>query len=217
MRWRVAFGTLLLLLAGGLLGRWSTPAPPPAHSSPPLPRLTQKWAGMRGGFDRTREGAALAAGSYQRAFADPGILNPSELRQRIEAVATPTFARVMIAANEPGTARLREGAFGDGIRAGVPSVFIGVPVGYRVLSFTPDRAVIRTWGFTLLGNTTSVEPSAYFGLSRTVLIWQEGNWKIAHTRGSFGPTPRLATPRPGGEGLGLVELTQELRRYGLAP
>jgi hypothetical protein len=103
------------------------------------------------------------------------------------------------------------------VRAEVKSAFFGVPVAYRVLSYSPDRAVVQTWGFTLLGNVSTVEPSAYFGLARTVLIWMDGDWKIADTRASFGPTPRLASPRPGGEGLGLIELSEELHRYGVAP
>jgi hypothetical protein len=132
-------------------------------------------------------------------------------------VATPSFAPTMLAANERGTAQLARGQFGEGIRAGVQSAYFGVPVSYRVLSYSPTRAVIQTWGFTLLGNVGAVQPTAYFGLARTVLAWMDGDWKIADTRASFGPTPRLGTPRPGGEGLGLVELTKELHRYGVAP
>jgi hypothetical protein len=169
------------------------------------------------GFSRTREGAALAAGSYQQAFADKAILAPGELRRRISAVATPRFAPVMFEANAPGTDRLARGAFGEGIRTGVQSVFFGVPVSYRLLAYSPTRAVVQTWGFTLMGNVSAVEPQAYFGLARTVLVWRKGDWKIATTRASFGPTPRLVSPRPGGEGLGLVELSEELHRYGVAP
>jgi hypothetical protein len=169
------------------------------------------------GFSRSREGAILASGNYQQAFAATAILRPGVLRRRIEAVATPSFAPTMLAANEPGTAQLAHGAFGEGVRAEVQSAFFGVPVSYRVLSYSPSRAVIQTWGFTLLGNVDAVEPTAFFGLARTVLVWMAGDWKIADTRASFGPTPRLGTPRPGGEGLGLIELTKELHRYGVAP
>jgi hypothetical protein len=169
------------------------------------------------GFSRSPQGAVLAAGSYQQAFADKAILRPGELRRRIEVVATPQFERAMLEANEPGAARLAAGNFGQDIRTGVPSAFFGVPVAYRLLSFSASRAVVQTWGFSLIGNLSAVEPTAYFGLARTELIWTEGDWKIADTRASFGPTPRLGSPRPGGEGIGLVELIEELRPYGLAP
>jgi hypothetical protein len=218
---RLALAVLIALSLGALLGRTSAPSASPSTPSPkaasPSPGPTRKTAGVGVGFSRTRQGAVLAAGSYQQAFADEAILRPGELRRRIGAVATPGFAPVMLEANVPGTARLARGAFGEGVRAGVKSVFLGVPVSYRLLAYTPKRAVVQTWGFTLLGNVSSVEPQAYFGLSRTVLVWVKGDWKIAKTRASFGPTPRLASPRPGGEGLGLVELTKELHRYGVAP
>lgn len=216
---RVAIGVLAAVLLGLLAGRASAPSssPSPPAKALPSPGPTRERAGAGVGFAHTREGAALAAGAYQQAFADPAILSRAELRRRIAAVATPRFAPVMAKANEPGRARLARGPFGQGLRREVQSVFLGVPVSYRVLSYSPQRAVVQTWGFTLLGNVTSVEPSAYFGLARTALVWRAGDWKIAGTRASFGPTPRLATPRPGGEGLGLVELSEEFRRYGVAP
>jgi hypothetical protein len=217
---RLALAVLIAIFLGVLIGRASAPSDSTPSASPkavPSPGPTRKTAGVGVGFSRTREGAALAAASYQQAFADKAILAPGELRRRIAAVATPRFAAVMLEANEPGTARLARGAFGEGIRAGVKSVFLGVPVSYRLLSYSPRRAVVQTWGFTLLGNVSSVEPQAYFGLGRTELVWSKGDWKIAETRASFGPTPRLASPRPGGEGLGLVELSEELHRYAVAP
>lgn len=217
---RLALAVLIAVLLGALLGRASAPSDP-APSAPskaaPSPGPTSEMAGVGVGFSRTRGGAALAAGSYQQAFADKAILRPGELRRRIAAVATPRFAALMLEANAPGTERLARGAFGEGIRAGVKSVFLGVPVSYRLLSYAPKRAVVQIWGFTVVGNVSSVEPEAFFGLARTVLVWRQGDWKIAGTRASFGPTPHLASPRPGGEGLGLVELTEELHRYGVAP
>jgi hypothetical protein len=217
---RLALAVLIAVVLGLLLGRLSAPsdqAPPTSPHTDPHPGPTRQRAGVGVGFAHTRQGAALAAADYQQAFADKAILRPGELRRRVDAVATPEFAAVMLEANEPGTARLAHGAFGEGVRAGVRSVFLGVPVSYRLLSYSPGRAVLQTWGFTLLGNASSVEPSAYFGLARTVLVWSEDDWKIADTRASFGPTPRLASPRPGGEGLSLVALSEELHRYGVAP
>jgi hypothetical protein len=216
---RIAIGVFIAVVLGLLIGRISAPdsSPAPVRTASSSPGPTGESAGVGVGFSHTREGAALAAGSYQQAFADSAVLRPGELRRRIEVVATPRFAPSMLAANERGTAQLRGGAFGKGIRARVQSVFFGVPVSYRVLSYTPGRAVVQVWGFTLLGNVDSVEPTAFFGLARTVLVWSDDDWKIADTRASFGPTPRLGTPRPGGEGIGLIELAKEQHRYAVAP
>jgi hypothetical protein len=217
---KIAIGILAAVVVGVLAGRITAP---PSTSSPAVleagssPGPTRESVGVGVGFSRSREGAVLAAGSYQQAFADEAILKAGELRRRIEVVAAPRFEQTMLEANEPGAGRLAAGSFGQGIRAGVPTAFFGVPVAYRLLSFSTRRAVVQTWGFSLIGNLSAVEPIAYFGLARTELVWTEGDWKIADTRASFGPTPRLGSPRPGGEGIGLVELTEGLRPYGLAP
>lgn len=217
---RVAIGVLAAAVLGFVAGLILTPSsssPAVLEVGSPSPGLTQKWAGEGSGFPRTREGAVLAAGTYQQAFADKAVLDPDELRRRIEALATPSFEQAMLEANEPGAARLARSAFGKGIRGGVASAFFAEPVGYRLIGFSRSRAVVQTWGFTLIGNLSAVEPTAFFGLSKTELVWLEGKWKIADTRAAFGPTPKLGSPRPGGEGLGLVELTEELTPYGLAP
>jgi len=216
---RAVVGLIAAVVVGLLLGRITAPTADESGATRPAvtPGPARQVEGVGVGFQRTPDGAALAAASYQRAFADSAVLRPGELRRRIKVVATRAFAPVMLEANAPGAARLRSGAFGEGVRGKVPSAYLGVPVGYRVLSFSSRRAVVQTWGFTLLGNVTSVEATAFFGLSRTVLVWTGGDWKIANTRASFGPTPRLASPRPGGEGLGLIQLTKELRSYGVAP
>jgi len=100
--------------------------------------------------------------------------------------ATPDYAETMLAANSPGARRLAAGPIGVGVRRGVQTLYVAVPVGYRVESFQSGRARVLTWGFTLLGNAAAVEPAAYFGLTHTELVWMEGRWRIAETRGGFG-------------------------------
>ena len=134
------------------------------------------------GHARTREGAASAVASYQRAFADPAILQRGVMRRRLDVVASPDYVRTMLAANSPGRERLARGPIGQGIRSGMQTLYAGVPIGYRIESFSPRRARVLTWGFTLLGNASAVEPRAYFGLTHTDLAWQGGDWKIAARR-----------------------------------
>jgi len=213
----------LLLAAVGVLGLlagrlWAPDHPSPSPHAPGSPGPTRQGSGGVGvGYAHTREGAVAANTGYQQAFADTAILRAGELRRRIEAVATPTYAPAMIAANEPGARRLAQGTLGAGVRAKVPSAYFAVPISYRLRSYSPQRAVVETWGFTVLGNATTAEPAAYFGTSRTVLVWSEGDWKISQTRAAFGPTPRLATPREGGEGFGVVDLLEQMERYAVAP
>jgi hypothetical protein len=201
---------------GGSGGGDSSPPPEPmAPAAGPGPARVIN--GIPSGFAHSRAGAAAAVAAYERAFAGPAALARGALRERIEAVAAPDYVGTMLAANEPGGERIADGAIGAGLGEGVSTVFVAVPIGYRVQDYTGQRAKLLTWGFTLLGNAATVEPGAYFGTTETELIWQAGDWKIAGTSASFGPTPKLVTPREGLEGFGLAHLAKGLTDYAVAP
>jgi hypothetical protein len=208
---------LLALAAGLLIGRASTGQSPQARNGPTGSGPTGIRAGVPVGFARSRAGAAAAVASYQRAFADTAILRPAVLRRRIEVVASPDYAQTMLAANSPGRERLARGPIGTGIEHGIRTLYLGVPIGYRIESFSAHRARVLTWGFTLLGNASSVSPRAYFGLTHTDLLWRHGDWKIARTEASFGPTPQLQTLPGPADGYGVIRLAKELQSYELAP
>jgi hypothetical protein len=211
------FVCLPALVVGLLLGRALSPSDPERAAAPADAAAARSIAGVPVGFPHTAAGAAGAVASYQRAFATPAILRPGVLRARIEAVATPDYAGAMLAANSPGAQRLATGALGIGIRHGVQTLYEAVPIGYRIESYRPERARVLTWGFTLLGNASTVEPSAYFGLSHTEVVWMDGRWMIAETQAGFGPTPKLAT-KPGALGpYRVIDLARGLRSYALAP
>jgi hypothetical protein len=215
---RLALILFAALALGAFLGRLSAPTRPGAHAATSAGvAAAQAPSRHPARFPRTPAGAARAVGAYERSFATPKILQGAELRKRIEAVATPAYAKTMLAANQPGAWRLARGPIGEGLRQGTQTLYSAVPIGYRVESFAPRSARVLTWGFTLLGNASSVEPAAYFGLTHTELRWIEGRWRIAETRGGFGPTPRLGTP-PGPLGAyRVINLSKELRSYALAP
>jgi hypothetical protein len=174
-------------------------------------------SGVPVGFPDTKAGAAEAVATYERAFASPAILRPGALRSRIRVVATPDYAPQMLAANSPGAQRIAAGPIGIGLREGLGTLYAAVPVGYRLLSFSPERAELTTWGFTLLGNSASVAPAAYFGLTQTTLVWLDGRWRIAATRARFGPTPRLGTPPSLLDPYRVLDVARSLRSYELAP
>lgn len=215
-RRNLILASLAALLLGLLLGRSLSPTSDRA-ALPAKAGAARSLAGVPVAFPNTPAGAAEAVAAYQQAFADPAVLQPGVMRARIEALATPDYAQTMIGANSPGAERLAAGPIGVGIRKGVQTIYTAVPIGYRVESFQTDRARVLTWGFTLLGNGAAVEPSAYFGITHTELVWMDGRWRIAETRGGFGPTPELATaPGPLG-GYRVLDLAQGLESYELAP
>jgi hypothetical protein len=212
-----AIVVVVALLVGWLLGRGAGQAGERSTGGDGAPEAIHIRAGVPVGFSRTPGGAAAAVAAYQRAFASPAILRPGVLRKRIKAVATPDYVAEMLAVNSPGGERIAAGPIGVGLASGLQTLYSAVPIGYEVESFTPQRARILTWGFTLLGNASAVEPAAYFGLSHTELVWSKDGWRIAETRAGFGPTPKLATsPGPLG-GYDVMNLAQRLESYELAP
>lgn len=214
---RLSLACLAVLLIGVLLGRSMAPSPGGRAAAPSPGAARPPVQGIEGSFPQSPAGAAMAVASYQREFATPAILRTDVLRKRIEAVATPDYAATMLAANSPGAERLARGPLGIGVRGGVRTLYSTVPIGYRIESYSPNRARILTWGFTLLGNAASVQPAAYFGLTHTSLLWMDNQWRIAETRGGFGPTPKLAT-QPGPLGAyRVVDVMAGLKSYALAP
>ena len=217
--------TLLRTLAGlaifafgfGLCRATSSPPPTGARAAIPAASAARALAGVPVGFPQTKTGAAEAVAAYERAFASPAILDPAVLRARITAVATPDYAAQMLAANSAGVRRIATGPIGIGLREGLGTLYAAAPIGYRVISFTNKRADVETWGFTLLGNGSSVAPAAYFGLARTTLVWLGGHWRIAATRARFGPTPRLATRPSPLDPYRVLNVAQRLHSYELAP
>jgi len=212
----LSLAAIVVLLAGLAIGRASAPSGE-AVRVPPSGGPVRVEHGVPVGHTRNREGAAAAVASYQRAFADAAILKPAAMRRRIEVVASPDYVQTMLAANSPGRERLARGPIGEGVRHGIQTLYVGVPIGYRIESFSRRRARVLTWGFTLLGNASAVAPRAYFGLTHVDLVWLEGDWKISGTEASFGPTPRLLTPRGPVAGYGVMRLARELRSYAPIP
>ena len=106
----------------------------------------------------------------------------------------PTTRRRCSPPTRPAPSGSPPGRSGRSPRTACRPLYAAVPIGYRVESYSPARARVLTWGFTLLGNASRCEPAAYFGLTHTELVWSDGRWRIAETRGGFGPTPKLATP-----------------------
>ena len=213
----MAAGIFVAVLVGLLIGRVSAPSGEADRRAAAGSGPTRTLHGVGVGHARTPAGAAGAVASYQRAFAEASILRPAVLRRRIEVVASPDYAQTMLAANSPGARRLAAGPIGEGVRHGIQTLYAAVPIGYRIESYTPRRARVLTWGFTLLGNASAVEPRAYFGLTHTDLIWQGGDWKIAATKAGFGPTPKVETPPGPVGGFDVMRLATGLRSYGATP
>ncbi len=112
-------------------------------------------------------------------------------------MATPDYVAKMLATNSPGQRRIAEGPIGVGLPDGLRTLYAAVPIGYRVESYAPDRARVLTWGFTLLGNASSVEPAAYFGLTHTDAALDAGPAGESPKRAAASDRRRSWRLRPG--------------------
>jgi len=131
-----------------VIGRLSAPDNE-AHSNPPATAIADPGAELQTDYPHSKDGAIVAAAAYQRALANPAIIRPGGIKKRIGAIATTDYADEMLEANQPGADRLMAEPISEGVQRGIPTVYAGVPIAYRVLSYTADRARIQNWGFPL--------------------------------------------------------------------
>lgn len=214
MRGALFAGVLTLVVVAFAVGRLTAPT---KQADQAQAVAVDPGAELDTAYPHSPAGASLAMAAYQRALADPAILRPGVLEKRIQAIATPEYAKKALEANQPGDKRLIAGPLGQGVRSGTPTAYFGVPIAYRLISYTPERARVENWGLTMLGNVSTVEPAAYFGTGRMDLVWRDGRWRVASTQGAFGPTPQTRTPRKGPEGFELQDLARGFTPYGIAP
>lgn len=72
---------------------------------------------------------------------------------------------------------------------GAPTVR-SAPVGYRVVSFEPTRAVIGTWEI-VARSSPQIVPSVLWARSELTFVWQ-GSWKLAATTVNLDPPADLS-------------------------
>jgi len=140
-------------------------------------------AGIPVGFARSPSGAVAAAGNYLTVLSRTVLPRaPWSWGQAIHALTTaPLSARAVAGSAQSAqiAARLASGS----------SLYLGSwLLGYRVWSYSPDRARVAVWNVGVMTSTVGVVPPTYSTTTCT-LRWVDGDWKISHSRVSPGPTP----------------------------
>jgi len=211
---------LAVLLAGSLLGAYSAGggndagrAVRPAGVVPPIttPRDIsaaqtggpQLVAGVPVGYSHTQAGAISAATNYAIAYGGPAMFVPAKRRAIVDATTDPAVR---------ATQQAQQGALysatadkfgldqqGRPTAPGVEFVARELPVGARLVAYTPDTAVVAVWedGLVGLAGTGTTRPvQEGWGTTTVTLRWAAGDWKW--TAGSFtpGPTPITGVQTP---------------------
>lgn len=177
-----------------------------AGSNPAGPRRAVN--GVPVGFAHSREGAVAALLNYGAALGDPRVMLDARRRTQVLAViATSTYASTF-RRGASAFEEARRGPLGRGLAAGAQTAYLASPIAYRVVSYTPDRAVVEGWGVAVVGNDQAVKPQAAWATTLTTARWQRGDWRIDAVRSTDGPTPALAPgQRPSSPGDFLARLS----------
>lgn len=148
------------------------------------------------GFERSCSGAVVAASRFFESMNSPEVaLDAKASRQTIDQVATGQMRAELKAAVPYLVAPYARGTIGREYRAGVPTIQLGVPLSYEVLSCSPDLVKVRIWTVTVRGNGGSVWPMQFWRTVQTELAWQNGGWLIVNGWNRDGPVPYW-TQRP---------------------
>jgi hypothetical protein len=174
------------LLIGGLIGRLTAPSgsrsPRPPASSALGP--THTIAGVPLGFTHSPAGAVAALTAYSTILSNPRVsLNPRRRAQVLSLIATPGYL-----ASFQGPASSGYTLTGTGL----PSVFFVAPIAYRIVHYDESSATVFGFGVAVF-NASMRSPRATWGSSVTTARWLRGNWQIAESHTSAGPSPALAT------------------------
>ena len=184
---------LIAALVGFLIGQAVDGAPPrPAAKSPGV----GPYGALRGvprGFARTERGAVAALLSHATALGDPRVLlDPRRRAGVLSVVATASYAATYTGRGAAALEATRRGPIGQSLAGGARTAYFGTPIAYRVVSYSPDQAVVEGWGVSVVGNEDGVDPQATWGKTLTTLRWQSGDWRVDSVEAKDGPTPSLA-------------------------
>ncbi|HZR92271.1 MAG TPA: hypothetical protein VFA44_07685 [Gaiellaceae bacterium] len=140
----------------------------------------------------TRTGAVAAAARSITAFAGDVLLEPSRLRTLVARIAASSARAQLVAAFEEASAQTRAKLGADTVPS--PVILLrAVPVGYRVVRYSPNKATVAVWYVGIVGSGATVQPQQSWRTQTVELVWEHGGWKVSSYASTAGPTPALST------------------------
>ncbi|MFD5034393.1 hypothetical protein ACFWM0_28885 [Streptomyces sp. NPDC058405] len=180
---------------GGGKGASSGPGADPTTATGVKP-VTGKNGAIPSGFAQTEQGAASAAANYAVALGSDGMFNAASRQDIIRATHDPATADGLLSsldkAYSPNFFK-NVGLNEDGSTpSGLTFVSRTMPVGTKVTDLSGDAATVEVWSTGLVGlageGSTKPVSSTWFTITEK-LKWIGGDWKIASSSQSEGPTP----------------------------
>jgi hypothetical protein len=126
-------------------------------------------------------------------LSDPRVLLDERRRaQVLSVIATPRYASSFTGRSAAGLQAVREGPLGRSFAKGVQTLYLATPIAYRVVSYSPQQAIVEGWGVAVVGTANGVDPVATWGKTLTTARWHDGDWRIDAVESKDGPVPALA-------------------------
>lgn len=184
---------VIAILVGFAVGRASETPDPPPGSAPSAPGPQDVRLGVPTRFARSPEGAVAALLSHGAVLSDPRVLLDARRRaQVLSVVATPRYAASFAGRSAAGLEAAQQGPLGRSLAEGAQTLYLASPIAYRLVSYSPQQAVVEGWGVAVVGAAKGVKPVATWGKTLTTARWHDGDWRIEAVESKDGPVPALA-------------------------
>lgn len=187
---------LVAVVAAFVVGRVSAPSHHSTQtvtstvSTPSQPSPSRVQDGVPVGYPRTKAGAVAALLTDGQTLSEPQVLfNASRRSQVLSLIATSAYAQTF--AGSALSQAERQTPLGRGILAGAKTVFLAVPISYRVVSYSPDQVKVVSYSVSVVANDRGLSPRATWSTTTTTAVWQDGGWRVSSASSSDGPTPAL--------------------------
>lgn len=162
--------------------------PRPAVEGPPEPSHLVDGVGV--GWPHTQAGAVAALFADNATLGNPRVLlNPGRRTQVLSLVATARYAATFAGAGARALAQARNTPLGRGLESGAQTVYLSVPIAYRVVSYTADSIKIFAYGVSVIGNDQGLQPRATWATTITTAVWQDSDWRVDTASSADGPAP----------------------------
>lgn len=188
-RLRHAALVVVAVLVGVLIGR-GTAGSDGGRSVSASGAPTDQRSGVPTGYPHSEGGAASAAANLSATLAYSVAQGPGQVKEVAGQVGTASYASRVAAAYQDRQV----------LDPSATVLFRAVPITYRVLSYSDDRAAVRIWSVSILAGEDSSPGAASFKTATIVVRWTNGDWKVDDVQDAVpGPTPVTASPTGGSE------------------
>lgn len=189
----------IALLVGLVVGRAMAGSDDgaPGDAQPPMGRPD-----LPSVYGHDRAGASAAAANLSTALAYSIGRGPQQVRKVAADVGTLSYATRVSSAY-------------SGHQVIDPSarvLFRAVPITYRVLAYSDNRAEVRVWSVSILAGDDATPGAASFKTATIVVRWGAGGWRVDDVRDvAPGPTPITSQPSAGARFLSDLSGTEVFR------